>query len=237
MNTLDLTLYKLNEAQYMLNEGLIRTVDIKTTIRLANNFCEKNDVVVYAKEDQFGSEGKNNGLKIELEAITEDIFLDFMKLMNNLGWFSSWIVNGGYKYSEKAALNYIRMYSEVHLVFEAKFDLAVSLDDKRIKNNKLYHVTLSAHVPKIKKIGLVPKAHTKIADHPDRVYLALTERAAFDMSTMFSRISKDALTLLTIDTDNFPDFIKLYSDPNYFKLGVYTLNNIPPHCIVDYKEL
>ncbi len=243
MNTLDLTLYKLNEAQYMLNEGLIRTTDIQTTMRLLHTFAGKHhNIVVSTKEIEWPGSGPNNGLTVNIGGIDNQAdvitYKQIIQLLDNLGWFPSFIsFPSGTKYSEKTALRIIDTYQGIILVVEAKFDTEVALKDERIKNNKLYHVTLSAHVPKIKKIGLVPKAHGKIADHPDRVYLALTKQAALSMAEMFGRLSGEGKTLLEIDVTDLPDFIKLYSDPNYFKLGVYTLNNIPPHCIVDYKEL
>lgn len=238
MDTLDLKVLRLYEDQYILNEGLIRTVDIKTTARLVHKFGNKNELLVHTEEDNFPGAGKNNGLQITLGSITEKVFLDFMKLMDNLGWFSSWIVSGAFKYSEKSALSCVRMYNMIELVFEAKFDLIVAPADKRIKNNSLYHVTPASHADKIKKIGLVPKSHSKVALHPERIYLAIKKEDALDMAKMFSRIKpNEDLILITIDTNNLPDYVKLYSDPNYFKKGVYTLNNIPPNAITDSQEL
>jgi hypothetical protein len=123
---------------------------------------------------------------------------------------------------------------EIKLRFEAKFDEEIVENIPSI----LYHITPTQNVNKILNIGLVPKSRSKASYHPDRVYLSKDLEDIEDLGEMFyQKTGIKNWTILKIETDMVPGgYLKLYTDPNY-KLGYYTLNNIPPQAIEKIKEI
>lgn len=102
--------------------------------------------------------------------------------------------------------------------------------------NLLYHITKKSLLDKIKKQGLVPKSKSKKVYHPERVYFALDINSALALTKDFKQYFNDDMLLLTISTEKLNN-VKFYEDPDYAKFGVFTLDNIPPQAIVDYKEV
>ena len=56
----------------------------------------------------------------------------------------------------------------IKIYVEAKFDTPVEKGTYRY----LYHAVPEKHLPKVQKIGLIPRSLGKIAKHPDRIYFA-----------------------------------------------------------------
>jgi len=103
------------------------------------------------------------------------------------------------------------------IVFEPKFDIELNnIPDEA------YHATFSKFLPKILKIGLVPKSKSKRTGHPDRVYFSMSLEAAKNIARQIG-----ADTILKVKLNGIRG-LRLFSDPNYFGLGSYTLSNIPP---------
>jgi hypothetical protein len=209
----------LNYDDFLLkvNEGLIRTVDIDHTKNMMFRYLSNGDLEFKINIDKSSIIiSMLDSDKVKNESV--------VGLMNNMGWFPSYIMvhkndNKGFKYSETHLNN-----SHIDITFESKFDEKV--EDEY---DKLYHVTTTNKVPKIIKRGLSPKSNHRLSYHPDRVYLTSKPN---DILVSFLRLdklySKDMeYSILEIDNEN----LELYHDPN-FDDGFYTYDNIHPDNII-----
>jgi len=233
--TLLLETYK-EEYNLNIKEGLIKTTPLGEAIYiLKKQFA--NWIFQYEKG--------NKDFTIEILKIREGIQLEYFEkllpLLNNLGYFISYMEIYGEdisikdKYNEKIVKNAFQN-SKIHSIYlecEAKFDQKVNKTPEF-----LYHVVPLKHWEKIQKIGLIPKTRSKKAYHPERVYLGKDEKNTSNLASKFyqSEGTKEWV-LLKIDTNMVPgDYLRLYYDPN-FKYGYYTLNNIPPQAIEKVKDI
>jgi hypothetical protein len=151
-------------------------------------------------------------------------------LIQNLGWLISMI-----KYSDDD--NYI-IYdkdNEDSKLENMNIDSIIIEPIKDIRGitppKILYHVTLKKNVPRILKIGLIPKALNKKSRHPDRIYLTDKLSVAFGIMKEFSNIEfgkykPEMYDILEIDTDGLVN--TLYFDTNFEANAYYTTHNIPP---------
>lgn len=230
-----LEIYK-EEYELNLKEGLIKTTPIGETIYILKKQFP-NWIFQYEKGDK---DFTIEILKLK-NGIQSEYFEELLPLLNNLGWFISYVEIYGDdievkdKYNEKTVKNAFqnkKIYS-IYLECEAKFDQKVNKIPEF-----LYHVAPLRSWEKIQKIGLVPKSRSKKAYHPERVYLGKDEKNTSNLASKFyqSEGTKEWV-LLKIDTNMVPgDYLRLYYDPN-FKYGYYTLNNIPPQAIEKVKDI
>lgn len=157
---------------------------------------------------------------------------DILKIMNNFGWFPSFVRTGTnknvtgkyYPYSNTAIRNSIVNddVSYVMMTFEAKYDTVAE-----ITTNYLFHVTDKRFVDKILKNGLVPKTKSKLSTHPDRVYAIDNIKSISAIVRHPGQTIKDPVYLKI--TVNKLNNVTWYKDPN--SEGVYTYSNIPPNAI------
>lgn len=230
-----LEVYK-EEYELNLKEGLIKTTPMGETIYILKKQFP-NWIFQYEKGDK---DFTIEILKLK-NGIQSEYFEELLPLLNNLGWFISYVEIYGDnievkdKYNEKTVKNAFqnkKIYS-IYLECEAKFDQKVNKIPEF-----LYHVAPLKSWEKIQKIGLVPKSRSKKAYHPERVYLGKDEKNTSNLASKFyqSEGTKEWV-LLKIDTNMVPgDYLRLYYDPN-FKYGYYTLNNIPPQAIEKVKDI
>lgn len=223
--------YELN-----LKEGLIKTNPIGQSVAILKKQFP-SWIFQYEKGDK---DFTIEILKIK-DGIQSEYFEKLLPLLNNLGWFISYMEIYGSdnavkdRYNEKIvkdAFQNEKIHS-IYLECEAKFDQKVN----KIPGY-LYHVTPLSNWEKIKTIGLVPKSRSKRAFHPERVYLGKDENNTTRLSPLFYQTTGERnWVLLKIDTNLIPGgYFKLYYDPN-FKYGYYTLNNIPPQAIEKIKDI
>lgn len=205
-----------------INEGLIKTVNIEKTkdlmFRYLSNSNKGFDFDIKIKDKD------NNSLSIFLNFTYKEINESIINLMNNMGWFPSYItiykdnLKRGFKYDEKLLNN-----SNIKIIFESKFDEKV--EDKY---DKLYHVTVSNKVNKIKKVGLSPKSNHRLSNHPDRVYLTVDPNKILISFLNLDKLYGKNVEYEILEIDNSgSDNIELYYDPN-FDDGFYTYDNIHP---------
>lgn len=223
--------YELN-----LKEGLIKTNPIGQSVSvLKKQFPSWN--FQYEKGDK---DFTIEILKIK-DGIQSEYFEKLLPLLNNLGWFISYMEIYGSdtvvkdRYNEKivkGAFQNEKVHS-IYLECEAKFDQTVNNIPEF-----LYHVTPLPNWEKIKTVGLIPKSRSKRAFHPERVYLGKDEETIIKLAPLFYQTTGERnWVLLKIDTGLIPGgYFKLYYDPN-FKYGYYTLNNIPPQAIKKIKDI
>lgn len=224
-----LALYK-EEYDLNLKEGLIKTTELgKTLSILKRNF---KDGYHFEKVDV-------NDFKVGINNDDVSTLDMFLVMLNNLGWFPSFIKSNSYKgkYAE-SILKKLLESDDLELVTlqcEAKYDIAV----ERIPKSGLYHVAPASAWNRIQRVGLVPKSRSKASFHPDRVYLAYTQSAAEHLAPQFyHKTGNPDWVLLYIDPSMIPgDYFKLYQDPNFTPNGFYTLNNIPPIAIEKIKDI
>jgi hypothetical protein len=218
-----LTIYK-EEYDLNLKEGLIKTTNIgKTLSILQKSFDYGFEYINLRKENTFLVVFHN----------VDEIQLDrFLKYIDNLGWFPSWLSTSKYagKWNKKLFNG-----NRSEITFEAKFDKQIVEKIPSI----LYHITPTQNSDKILKIGLVPKSRSKASYHPERVYLGKSMEGIEDLAPlMYQKTGNKNFTLLKINTETIPgDYLKLYTDPNYSKEAYYTLNNIPPQSIEIVKNI
>jgi hypothetical protein len=238
-------LLKTYKDEYELNlkEGLIKTTPLGESVYILKKQFP-NWFFTYEKE------GNDFTIEIleEKDGIKLEYFEKLLPVLNNLGYFISYMEILGYwdsytkkdvkikdKYKEdivRKAFNNPKIYS-ILLICEAKFD-------QKVNNipEILYHVTPLRSWEKIQKIGLIPKSRSKRSYHPERVYLGKDENSTIKLTPKFYQdTGLNEWVLLKINTNHIPgNYLRLYQDPN-FKYGYYTLNNIPPQAIEKIKDI
>lgn len=223
--------YKLN-----LEEGLIKTAPIGEAI-----YILKRQFPDWIFQYEKGDKDFTVEILRSKNGIQSEYFKKLLPLLNNLGYFISYIEIYGDgielkdSYSEKAVKNAFQnpKIHSIYLECEAKFDQKVNKVPEI-----LFHVAPLRSWEKIQKVGLVPKSRSKKAYHPERVYLGKSEKGIAALAPKFYQSTglKDWV-LLKVHTDLVPGgYLKLYYDPNY-KYGYYTLNNIPPQAIEKVKDI
>ena len=122
-------------------------------------------------------------------------------------------------------------YNQIKLQLNKKFD-----SDSTGIPLKMYHVTEKEYINKIKKQGLIPISHSKIENHPDRIYLFDNiDSASYYKNDLIERynLEYDNVIILEIDT-RLINKIKLYEDPKFGDDwgAYYTYSNISPFAIL-----
>lgn len=207
-----------------LYEGLIMTHPIGTSIEMLQNWgVWKNNTNI--KFDNF----QNSKILANIFIISKEEFDKILSLANNLGYFPSYLTiissNKGNKYSYDEAVKCITANIPFQLKLEVKYDLEVT-GDQSIPN-VLYHITDIKYKDKIQKIGLLPRAKGKIANHPERIYLMFSPN---DMEIMLKN-SKNGIKnpcMFKVDIHKMHNRIRIFVDPNFSNKGVYTHDNIAP---------
>lgn len=225
-------------------EGLIKTVDIdKATQIITNAFKDLPgiDVVNSDKEIKVGFEPQYSDSvanKYSSIQLYDQNISKLLQLANNLGYFPS--IFGYEKYNETKVEKYSssklkQIIDEIEpdfLVFnfEKKYDEIVGVP------KFVYHITDEKYLNKIKSVGLTPKTKSKLASHPERIYVALDKEDTLNLwRRMKAFIPKEKGILLTIDTEKLDN--TFYNDPNFQNKGVYTYNNISPQSIINIEPI
>lgn len=125
------------------------------------------------------------------------------------------------------------------MTFEAKY----TKDAKDIISHLkyLYHATPASKVDKILKTGLSPRSGSKIAHHPDRVYLSTDpshlENILIPKLAMSTDFEEDWV-ILSVDTTIFKNHSekKIFKDPAADN-AVFTFTNISPTYLAKVKDV
>lgn len=232
--------------EFIVNEGLIKTLDIKETVDKSDFFL-RNLKIKYQI-----SLKDNNTISLKIEdfnyiQLLKDVFDTIENYFINIcGWFPTYMYlqhlssnKHQFKYNEEYLLKNAEYFSKIEIIFESKFDIEHDLPEK------LYHLSIKQFKPKILKSGLFPKGKSKISKHLDRIYVCDTlkgcENLIVNMRNHYNTIKfnntynkiNDAWIIYEIDTIGLN--LKLYKDPNY-KGGFYIIDNIPANRIKIIKE-
>ena len=240
-----LDLYK-EEYELNLKEGEIKTTEKGKTQAILSRAFPNWEIENYAA---FDSDEERNDFSAEVSArggrsISKDEIDKFLVLLNNLGWFVSFLRvygKGGERiYHAKYSREVLDKLLSGEDISSIKFDCEPKFDTKVEKIPKvLYHVAPAKNWAKISKTGLAPRSRSKSSYHPERVYLSTTKKGTNDLAYMFYKATgTKEWVLLKVDTSMIPgDYLKLYKDSNYRPYGVYTMNNIPPIALEKIAEL
>lgn len=208
-------------------EGLIRSVSpYEAVTRIKFQFPDVKAVV----ERDPGHPAAVVFLDMTSTKVKPADFDRLMTLVNNLGWYPSWMnVNKkrGGKFdaaSVQATLGTPRSRLVVQL--EAKYDV----EEIKIPH-VLYHATPVRHGQKITTLGLVPRSKAASIVYPDRIYLAKDLDNLVDVLIPHIADSKQlhggwAVFQIT-GLDKMVPPPRLFFDPLY-PHGYYTMSNIPP---------
>lgn len=219
---------RLNEN---INEGLIKTYPIDTTIRHIKEFFHLDDWQIK---------------KVTLANDVEGIHVIVAEIGNNQKVMTQAMTSCGYHFS--------RVYSEyfdehddinyITLEYLPKFQEDNCTEEVRKEELILYHITPRYNESKIRRIGFSPRTKNTINDYPNRVYLlrgsageeVLLYLAAGLYNANNTEGNKNEYTVFVLDTNKVCDKVNLYKDPQSHR-GLWTYNNIPPDAIVSVKHI
>ena len=145
----------------------------------------------------------------------------YIPLFNNLGYFISEVTFNGVKWTK----DFSEKSKPIAIFLEPKYDFELQK-----LPNVLYHTTLLRYQNSINRYGLVPKSHSKLTKHPDRIYFT----DDFYIASRFGEYLKkenggEPYSIYKIETNGLN--INLYRDVNLVDAGFYTLDNFPNKCI------
>ena len=207
-----------------LHEGLTKSESPSVAISLINKWVPGADAELF----------EEHNTAIAVNFTTPFGIKHLLQFANMLGYFPSyiWVDNEGDAWNDEVEneLSLLKEEFVVMIKFEAKYDIELSVIPKFG-----YHITNRQKLDKIKNTGLSPKAGGKLSPHPDRVYLAYNEDDAKKLLPAMSKHITD-FALLKVALHGIRG-LRLFSDPNFFRRGFYSLVNIPPDRIVDIKIL
>jgi len=228
------------EFLHKVYEGLIMTYDIDSTLsdlKYYLYFLIGDNYKLYKRT--------NNTIEIEINyKIDQDLFDILITRINTFGYYPSKLELGTesnrkiYTYEYDNIINIINDNDicYISIIVESKFD-------EKIINipNKLYHVCRKVNLKKITEIGLISKSGSKKGNHPERIYFTINYESSLEIKkelikSDFLRSIKNPITMkpyeyITLEIET-PKNIILYRDPNYWKNGCYTYDNIHPDKIL-----
>jgi hypothetical protein len=218
--------------QAALYEGLIQSFAPKQMVQLIHNL-HTSGKVTYNKHNPYVLDVTFTS-PVPVEHITS-----VFERTKVGGWFlatAAILTHGALPKTIKAEQDLIETISQlprgvkIQLVFEAKYGYDVT--QEIVDTCKyLYHATPAAKVTKILQLGLSPKTLSKLANHPERIYLASDiQQVELVLIPHFKKLTKEDKDwkILQIGCNAFKQLgVRLFNDPA-FPGGVYTLSNISP---------
>lgn len=207
-----------------LEEGLIHTYPIDTTIRYIKEYFGLDDSEIYKRK------GENGYERIFVRMYDDKRNHTIMnRAMNLCGYFPSHFTNIGNDY--------------VAVQYESRNDEDISAELRKTERY-LTHITPTYNEEKILKNGFSPKAKNFVFNFPDRVYFSVGSAApeeSLEMVKMLNFANASAgnngkYTVFKVDLTKIPENVKFFRDQNY-KNGIYTKENIRPDCIVGKIEI
>lgn len=248
----ELTTYRLIKEllilEQKLDEGLIMTYDIKSSVKSINNIFDINTIEnIQIIKNKIHITLNNND-----KTINVDKFSLFLLQLTTLGYYIAKLTMYNqynnpytmdfekfkYKYFSDDILSNITKYE---IIIEPKFDIK-----HKLKTNILYHVTETKYLDKILKNGLIAKSMNTLSNYPERLYLVynledaetyIKTKKGYYLKNIDKSIQPDKskfqnieYSILKIELPENNDFI-FYDDPNFENKGIYTYDNISPNYI------
>ena len=215
-----------------VNSVDVKTIESELTNMLGSSKIKDGDRVEFVRIGQF-----NSSFDIVVDQLDQKTLNIINKFMSEKGWFPTNISLSGMKgriYSDHVN-DYIGE-EDVQIGYEADFAKEVG-----IPKTKAFHVTPDIFMDKIKVTGLTAKSESKLSNHPERIYMFLSQdkNAPKDMvQTIWNSLSKERQKeikdyyVLEIDLTKLPNQ-KLYHDPQTMITfeAIYTNRPIPKSAI------
>jgi hypothetical protein len=216
---------------FIINEGLISSWGNREFTKFLSRIVDR-----YGLEYRFNIEDETRAVLFDIDGIFDidresrkSLFRDISNLLNQSGFYSIRELNLNdfiNPKSSKIELELIKKFTEI-------------LNVPKI----IYHGTSKKYLNKILKVGLIPKSHKVIEDHPERIYFTDSLEACKDFISMKHSINKDRLSkfnreyaIFSINTSGLN--IKLYRDalsPDVINF-YFTYDNISPKDIELVEE-
>ena len=227
---------ELNE-QHALYEGLIKSVNPKQMAQLIHNLHTAGKVSYDRKYD---SRVLDVTFKVPVDVTQLELIFERTRVA---GWFFA-TANINARPTSKdpdtfttidsllLMLPRLSKNTRVQIVFEAKYGYDVT-EDIIESYEHLYHATPTANVAKIQRGGLSPRTHSKLANHPERIYFAknIDDVKSYLIPQFRELTNVNDWTILQVDISAFNQLgVRLFDDPA-FPDGVYTLSNVSPSFI------
>lgn len=217
---------KINE---ILSEGLITSSTDKEVIKkIKKTFPEVEIRTADNVKHGYGSltvhYGSDNVSKISAEQKAQ-----LKQMLAVMGWYVA-------KDFEEGEEDYDDVVKDFpFMTIEPKYDAIATHVP-----TTLYHITAVKYVDRILKSGLTPRSGNRKSEHPNRVYLAVTEADAKEiLGQLMDVFDRKGDATFAVDTTKLPSSIKFYQDRNFFKRegkkkivqGLYTTEPIPPSAL------
>ena len=226
-----INIYKFENFISLLNDGLIHTYPILTTIKLITR--EFNTIGLSARIDK---EDETNTIFIKgySESFIDKDITRLIRLISTCGYFPS-----VFEFYDKddnflESIIYkdpINTLDDINSLTKSSFFIQIIVESKFNKKVEprdfLYHVAPFNKVSNILKIGLVPKSLKK-AHHLDRIYLGYDILITKNLSYQFDHKGQYGLMRIDMRKNKLGDRINLYEDPDFPGHGCYTHENISP---------
>lgn len=227
-------------------EGLIKSYSINDVEKVVRNMDIAKYKISFANTRFFLYKNKDGEIPYQIymafppymENIPKEYFENVIKTIETCGWYyATSLTEVKIKELNYEALKKIpRRFT---LVFEPKFDVLLSQDEIP---DKLYHITKSSLLDKIKRNGLVPKSNGMFTNHPERVYLFIEKPNLASVSATFKygkgHSDDEEYCLLEIDGNKLNKSNKIYIDPNSNAvMACFTLEPIPPYAMTVLEKL
>jgi hypothetical protein len=182
---------------------------------------------------------------------------EMYKFLDTFGWYPSYIVLvdedsfwGDAKMNDKYSNELMnQMMEEASDTDTIQISMEAKYDTEQQPEKYYYHLVPDIFLNNVELKGLTPKTKSKIAAHPERVYLLNpgNEKEYETIANMLyaktpSKETKAKIEnyyLLRIDAEAIKDKVKFYNDPN-FQIGngaVWTYQNIAPKYIEKIKTI
>lgn len=232
---------ELLESPNLIKEGLIMSHNIESVYNILNRLGFNPEFM----HDVFGRDYVIVGGRSVTRSLNCTVIIDesdnfeeyntFCRYINNLGYYIALITTPLLKFNNlKKFEDDMRkgvVHGIVNILIEPKYDAEVDIS----QFDYMYHVTSEASAAKIMKVGLTPKSKSKIAAHPDRVYLGVTKIDSIKLSQMFDDLKRgDGKVCLKIKVTKDPMLNILLTQTHlmqYIHIIIFT------HQILNVSEL
>lgn len=175
---------------------------------------------------------------------SEDLVNELIRAMNLCGYYLSLPRPENISY-------WFEREKESPLVLQFEPNYGDTMKRDVIGNEReLLHITQRKNIDKIYFNGLVSKSNNNLFKHPERIYLLKGSTPVIDivelgllLKNVYNIKSEEdpasKYCIIHIDLKRVPDNVKFFTDINYNKNGLYTMDNIPPSAIsgVSYFEI
>ncbi len=214
-----------------LQEGLIRSVPWVTAFQILTRHFDEH-------KDQFVSNKERGTMEVQILNFSDEEIKNLISKVGLIGYFFSQILV--YSRQENSTHNYAdKVYSEDELwkilgEREKYNGIILCIQGKFVEEVKnpymLFHVTRKDLLDKIMRVGLIPKSKSKKAHHPERIYFARTVPLAEVLMEELQKYTGGEYVILRIEARSLKN-VKFYNDPDFWKAGVFTLDNVPKEVI------